>query len=134
MKGARHVRRFLSLQGKSLAPLILGPNYNDDNYYNNNVLKKKMQKREIQSYHQNIQNLSDVSDISAMAATLKLNDTFAISQIWKCAFIHNVDVDPRLKKNPHQNDRTWFDCDIKNMTTVAEVSVMGYSMRKLDFR
>ena len=62
-----------------------------------------------------------------------LNQTFAISQSWRCSSAQDALLDSRNDSSLSQNHVRWDMCPLhKNDTTDA--SVMGYSMRTLDFR
>lgn len=121
-KGSRYTRKFVPLQGKSLAPIVLGHNYryksphNPDNDYRG--LGATVQ--------------TAPSDPSKMPV---LNQTFAISQVWKCVPIPQLHFDPRTLTDPgRRRDRVWVDCDALTPNKNDEISAMGYSMRTREWR
>lgn len=103
-------RKFIPLQGKSLAPLILGNKFtfragktNSKIIYNGNLMPT-------------------------------LNHTFALSQTWRCAETIKALKDPRQKSNTPKDLRQWDACNIDTVNIWNQTSVMGYSMRTLAFR
>ena len=102
-------RKFIPLQGKSLAPIVLGSQY---------------------KYRAGKTNSKIIFNGDAMPT---LNQTFAISQSWRCSSNANALLDSRIDDSLSQNQVRWDVCALhKNDTT--ETSVMGYSMRTLEFR
>lgn len=64
-----------------------------------------------------------------------LNQSYAISQMWQCALNETATNDPR-DQNPLKFKKflpLWTPCDLIPRNR-SEVSVMGYSMRTVDFR
>ena len=109
MEGKESYRKYIPLQGKSLAPLILGRNYKfRQGRTGNKVI-----------YHGD--------------KMPTLNHTFALSQTWRCALKVNAGLDSRKGKANGQNV-VWDACNVDTIDVSKEVSVMGYSMRTLDFR
>jgi hypothetical protein len=106
--GKQNYRTYVPLSGKSLAPLILGRNYK---YRTGRTSNKVI-------YHGD--NMPT------------LNRTFAISQTWRCATKSNAVIDPRITGNVGRF--LWDACDATKLDHETEISVMGYSMRTLDFR
>lgn len=114
-----------TLQGKSLANLVLGNDWNI-NIKNN---KKKYV----------VTNNSTIDEFSS----IKLNMDYAISQNWRCARkelimqaktkqLASISSDKVQIKTP-RNGQMWFDCD-KTKNPSNEISVMGYSMRSSKYR
>ena len=100
-------RKFIPLQGKSLAPIILGDKFR----YRTGRTNSKI------VYH---------GDLMP-----SLNHTFALSQTWRCAPKEIALSDSRIfPKNVLQ----WDMCDVLKAEDGSEVSVMGYSMRTSDYR
>ena len=102
--------KFTRLQGKSLAPIILGNKFrvragptNNKVIYNGDLMPS-------------------------------LNHTFALSQAWRCAKKHLAYKDPRSTPGVPQNMVQWDSCSVNTVDVGSEVSLMGYSMRTLDFR
>ena len=101
-------RKFIPLQGKSLAPIVLGSQYR----------------------HRSGKMTHVTYDGDLMPS---LNHTFAITQSWRCSSKENTPIDSRHDASIPQDHVRWDVCNIhKNDST--ETSVMGYSMRTLDFR
>jgi hypothetical protein len=63
-----------------------------------------------------------------------LNHTFALSQTWRCAPKDKATRDQRVDKGAAEDLRQWDACNIDKIDYWTETSVMGYSMRTLDFR
>ena len=101
-------RKFIPLQGKSLAPLVLGRDFK----YRNSKTHSKVIFR------------GDLMPV--------LNHTFALSQAWRCAKNEDVLIDSRINRTVSQNTVRWDGCNIDARSN--ETSLMGYSMRTLDFR
>ena len=101
-------RKFIPLQGKSLAPIVLGSHYR----------------------HRSGKMTKVAYDGDRMPS---LNHTFAISQSWRCSRKDNTPIDSRLDASISQNIVRWDVCSI-NKNDSTETSVMGYSMRTSDFR
>jgi hypothetical protein len=125
------------LQGRSLAALILGPNYDGLTRIVNH--KPLSVARTLQVQKENISADSNINyHIGSNIHHPVISDDswrhFAISQQWRCAFHSRLHLDPRRDTMVDPKERIWFDCDINNSTTTAELSVMGYSMRTEDFR
>ena len=109
-------RKFIPLQGKSLAPLVLGRDF------------RFRAKRSTSMVHYRGEGMPI------------LNRTFAISQTWRCAQLHEHMLDPR-KIGTRQGDvppdfRPWDCCNIDNkeQEISLQISVMGYAMRTFDYR
>ena len=62
-----------------------------------------------------------------------LNQTFAISQSWRCSSAPDALLDSRIDGSIDQHHVRWDACNTEGDDTM-ETSVMGYSMRTLDFR
>lgn len=103
-----YYKKFIPLQGKSLAPIILGRGFR----FRHGKTNSKIIYR---------------GDLMP-----SLNQSYAVSQMWQCALGDNADLDPR-ELNARPNIAQWIPCDV-NPRNKREVSVMGYSMRTLDFR
>lgn len=101
-------RKFVPLQGKSLAPLILGREF---------------------KYRTGKTNSKTIFRGDSMPV---LNQTFALSQVWRCARNEDTMVDSRIDSTVSQHEVRWDSCDIEERK--GETSLMGYSMRTLDFR
>ena len=102
--------KFIRLQGKSLAPVVLGNKFrfragptNSKVVYNGDLMPS-------------------------------LNHTFAISQTWRCSQKSRALQDPRTTPGTPENMVQWDACNIDVTNIDNEVSLMGYSMRTLDFR
>ena len=106
--GKEAYRKYVPLQGKSLAPLILGVNYRYRTRTSNKV----------------------IYDGDKMPS---FSHTFALSQTWRCANKRDSTYDPRVR-NGGGRQVVWDSCDMDSKSSDNEVSVMGYSMRTLDFR
>lgn len=106
-----HSRKFVQLQGKSLAPIILGRGFR----YRHGKTNSKI------IYHGD--------------QMPSLNQSYAISQMWQCASNETAAHDPRDQnpKNAKKFLPMWAPCDLIARNS-EEVSVMGYSMRTVDFR
>lgn len=125
----KYIRRYRPLEGRSLAPMLLGKNYFGLSTNGSLYLPSKL-------YQSN----TTSSEINTLAVTCTdinkcgyLTKSFAISQMWKCAKKQYLHLDPR--KTPlSPGIRMWADCDMNNQDTKAELSLMGYSMRTIDFR
>jgi hypothetical protein len=102
-------RPFTPLQGKSLAPIVLGSQY---------------------KYRTAKANSKVIYDGDLMPS---LNRTFAISQSWRCSSSPEALLDSRVDPSISQNHVRWDACSTEGDDT-KETSVMGYSMRTLDFR
>ena len=102
-------RPFVTLQGKSLAPIVLGSQY---------------------KYRIGKTNSKVMFNGDAMPT---LNQTFAISQSWRCSSNSNALIDSRFDSSVEQNHVRWDACNTEG-DDAKEISVMGYSMRTLDFR
>eukprot|EP00596_Hydrurales_sp_CCMP1899_P000485 CAMPEP_0119043528 /NCGR_PEP_ID=MMETSP1177-20130426/23099_1 /TAXON_ID=2985 /ORGANISM="Ochromonas sp, Strain CCMP1899" /LENGTH=555 /DNA_ID=CAMNT_0007011825 /DNA_START=312 /DNA_END=1979 /DNA_ORIENTATION=+ len=109
-KGGGWSRKFIPLQGKSLAPLILG---------------KEFRYRPIKANSKIIYN----GDLMPT-----LNHTFALSQTWRCAPKDKALRDQRVDLGAAEGLRQWDACSVDKIDHWTETSVMGYSMRTLDFR
>ena len=116
-KDVKQHRKFIPLQGKSLAPLVLGRDF------------RFRAKRSTSLVHYR----GDAMPV--------LNRTFAISQTWRCAQLHEHKHDPRSKSGTLGNDvphdfRPWDCCNVddKVKEIALQVSVMGYAMRTPDYR
>jgi hypothetical protein len=164
------------LQGKSLAPVILGYSEAEkDNMRKRETMKLQRLgnfKRQLTASTDNSTSLALVSDLREKEgereswksnATLlgrqllsmselnqavppmdTLSSVFAISQSWRCA--PKVEVQAAAKHSQvvvsKANGQTnsmrlsvaWRDCDRMKPHSDDEVSVMGYSMRTLDYR
>jgi iduronate 2-sulfatase len=96
---ARHTRKFVPLHGKSLAPLVLGPNYDPDERPASSFSKSCLD---------NINNCEN-----------NLNG-FALSQSWRCSDFDKVDIDPRRVKTTLRYSDIWKDCSIKNKTATGK--------------
>ena len=101
-------RKFIPLQGKSLAPLVLGKDF----------------KYRSSKTHNKVIFRGDLMPV--------MNQTFALSQAWRCANKANDKKDSRHDSTISQDTVWWDGCgvDVRN----DETSLMGYSMRTLDFR
>ena len=102
-------RPFTPLQGKSLAPIVLGSQY---------------------KYRTAKANSKVTYDGDLMPS---LNRTFAISQSWRCSSSPEALLDSRVDPSISQNHVRWDACNSEGDDS-TETSVMGYSMRTLDFR
>jgi hypothetical protein len=111
------------LQGKSLANLVLGKDWN---------IKKKKKKSVVTSN-------SSIDEFKS----IKLDVDYAISQNWRCAQkekviqakksqLSSLNSDKVQIKTP-RNGQMWYDCD-KTKNPPNEISVMGYSMRSSKYR
>lgn len=109
-KGSGWSKKFIPLQGKSLAPLILG---------------KEFRYRPVKANSKIIYNGDKMPT---------LNHTFALSQTWRCAPKDKALRDQRVDKNAAEDLRQWDACNVDKIDHWTETSVMGYSMRTLDFR
>ena len=63
-----------------------------------------------------------------------LNQSFAMSQTWRCSKTASANLDPRTNSSVRGEFMQWDICDALVTSMTDEVSVMGYSMRTLDFR
>jgi hypothetical protein len=102
-------RAYIPLQGKSLAPVVLGKDFKFRGGRSNHKIHY---------------------DGAAMPV---LGHTFALSQAWRCALTPAALLDSRKDPNIHQRDVRWDSCNTE-YDNERYVSVMGYSMRSLDFR
>jgi hypothetical protein len=69
----------------------------------------------------------------------RLAQDFAISQNWRCALLKDVKKEEEMFKNIDKNNdysrkTIWYDCDKTKKNVSDEMSLMGYSMRTLEFR
>ena len=103
-----YVKKFIQLQGKSLAPIILGKGFR---------------------YRHGKTNSKIVFNGDLMPT---LNQSYAVSQMWQCASKELAASDPRIPGS-RKTTVQWIPCDVVPRE-LDEVSVMGYSMRTLDFR
>lgn len=103
-------RMSIPLQGKSLAPLILGKQF---------------------KYRAGRTNNKIIYNGNSMPT---LNQSFALSQTWRCASNKTANLDPRTDSTINKRIMQWDICDAQIVNMTDEVSVMGYSMRTLDFR
>ncbi len=137
------------LQGKSLAPIVLGP------LWNQTLDEKKALKKSTSS-----SGLGFISNLFAGAnkpssynshpsqanfkvaniSAFKLDIDFALSQKWQCAFKRDVEAEEAKLSQDHENLKLdtsrrsiWRDCD-KTKNGTDEISLMGYSMRSLEYR
>ena len=101
-------RKFVPLQGKSLAPLILGKDF----------------KYRTGKTHSKVIFRGDLMPV--------MNQTFALSQTWRCSRKENARIDSRVDSTVSQDEIRWDVCSID--VNDDETSLMGYSMRSLDFR
>ena len=62
-----------------------------------------------------------------------LSRDFAISQSWRCA---KKDAIVKLAEDPmnHHIRNAWFECNNVEKNIDGEISMMGYSMRTVDYR
>ena len=102
------IRKFIPLQGKSLAPIVLGRDFK----YRNGKTHSKVIFR------------GDLMPV--------MNQTFALSQAWRCAKKQNDRLDSRNDSTISQDTLWWDGCGID--VRDDETSLMGYSMRTLGFR
>lgn len=118
---------FVALQGKSLAPLVLGENYygKSSKTISDNSLSK------VSSLNMSL-NISNACKRDINQCGLFQN-SYAVSQIWKCAHYNKLHLNPK-QSSLGSGERQWFDCDLYNTTRTSELSLMGYSMRTVDFR
>ena len=103
------------LQGKSLAPVVLGSVWTK-----NKVMGRAKSVAK--------------DELSSSIDHVKLSHDFSITQIWRCIrqdqyIAAKQLVATRVKSRP----MIWRDCD-KDKTDPNEISVMGYSMRTNEFR
>ena len=63
-----------------------------------------------------------------------LNHTFALSQAWRCASKLHAHEDPRTDSKLPADMLQWDSCDKDKVDHHTEISVMGYSMRTIDYR
>ena len=108
--GSGFSRVSIPLQGKSLAPLILGRQF---------------------KYRAGRTNSKIIYNGDAMPS---LNQSFALSQTWRCSKSNVADLDPRTNSSVRGQFMQWDICDAQVTSMPDEVSVMGYSMRTLDYR
>lgn len=102
-------RKYVPLQGKSLAPLVLGKDFR----YRGGRTNHKIH-----------------YDGALMPS---LSHRFALSQVWRCATVKNARLDSRIDPAIEQREVRWDSCTLGGNSD-RDVSVMGYSMRTLDFR
>ena len=110
-------RKYVPLQGKSLAPIILG--------------------KQFQSRYKRTNSL--VNYPFGVNKMPYLNQTFAITQTWRCADVEDGYKDPRTDSTVPRTHKPWEVCSVKatrskSFNISSEISLMGYSMRTLDFR
>lgn len=146
------------LQGKSLAPVILGtnstyltsPSHNHEKglppslLYSKRILKQQQRSRrhlsssnQHSSHHHNKKHHSD----SVMPI---LPRKFAVSQMWRCVLKDRIEnkpdaitaVPPQLGTAPAHRDynNPWFECNRDESKNTNQLSVMGYSFRTQDYR
>lgn len=102
-------RAYIPLQGKSLAPVVLGKDFKFRGGRSNHKIHYEG---------------------TAMPV---LGHAFALSQAWRCAETDQASLDSRTDPNIGQRQIRWDSCNVED-NNVRSVSVMGYSMRSLDFR
>jgi hypothetical protein len=126
----KYLRRFQPLEGRSLAPMVLGKNYFGKN-------KSLIHPPPSKLRHQGSLTTAETNKLIESCVDINkcgyLSKSFAISQMWKCAKKDRIHLDARSKPlNPGM--RMWADCDMNNLEIKSELSLMGYSMRTIDFR
>ena len=140
----KRMKRCLPLQGKSLAPVVLGTPVGDvtspSARYNEAISKKRPKKMRLWRVRKskNRQHL-----ISTQMPSLG-NDLFAVSQNWLCAHKEKLQkIQPTVvngTKTPEKRDgvNPFFECvrvdNIRPEKTQEQVSVMGYTFRYADYR
>lgn len=149
------------LQGKSLAPVVLGEKQYaafQSKHGASGGANGKHQRRQL-SQHQNEKyfllkdlpsNYSHHSDVSKLrhmkrrdhighhpnsTVNVKLERNFAISQLIRCANKEQVRLEKELLLNNPNAPRShfWHDCD-RDRNPPEELPLIGYSMRTLEFR
>jgi hypothetical protein len=149
------------LQGKSLAPVVLGinstyltsPSHNHEKglspslLYSKRIMKQQQQhsRRRLSSsanhhhasHHHNKKHHSD----SVMPT---LPRKFAVSQMWRCVHKDRIENKPdsivaspsQLGTAPALRDynNPWFECNRDESKSTNQLSVMGYSFRTSDYR
>jgi hypothetical protein len=63
-----------------------------------------------------------------------LNRDFSVSQTWRCADKQLAFEDSRTNNTLPSDLQQWHACDVDKNNVSTKISVMGYSMRTLDFR
>jgi arylsulfatase A-like enzyme len=111
----RSARKFIPLQGKSLAPVVLGRDFKFRSKRSTHFVTY----RGDQMPH--------------------LNRTFAITQTWRCAPLSDHLKDPRKSGelgNVQRDFKPWDCCNVDDKPDwiAKQVSVMGYAMRTPDYR
>ena len=118
------------LQGKSLAPVVLGENW-----------KQLVRPRRSHGLgNTRATKASVLYNSTATAAMPSLQRDFAISQSWRCAQLNEIGLKYSSNGSIVSYDfrlNNWKDCsrddnDIEYWKT--QLSIMGYSMRTVDFR
>lgn len=128
--------KYIPLQGKSLAPVVLGKELYGK-YFPANV--GSVQFRAVSK------NASNPEQVMPM-----LEHNFAISQAARCAQRDKIPKDSTTaqldmqaaaagakasrRRPPRPNWLIWTDCDMNKKDDPAEVSLMGYSMRTPDYK
>ncbi len=148
------------LQGKSLAPLILGDkNYKEfkkiidviqlprahhhnsrrlaTNQYlniidNSTTMNSYQNHRSLRLFHH--ANPVEVDEANN-TVIYKFDHNFAISQLNRCAYKSKAQEMKKLaNESPHApRQHFWFDCE-RNINPPDQISLLGYSMRTIDFR
>lgn len=124
--------KYIPLQGKSLAPIVLGKELYG-RYFPNQLREVEFRK---------VGNASAEKDMPA------LQHNFAISQVVRCAQKDKIPKDstPQMdmqtaagaggnrRRPPRPNWLIWTDCDMGKKDDPNEVSLMGYSLRTADYK
>lgn len=137
-----------TLQGKSLAPIILGSNWKERLNAKETSTKSKSTSRRLRNAgeedyggsrgEENVLNVSRLLLSSRASLQMPILDqTFAITQNWRCA-IKQLVIDEEASKTAAGNQKytrknIWHDCD-KTVNPPDEISVMGYSLRTTEYR
>ncbi len=112
------------IQGKSLAPVVVGENWQFMQSY------KKAKKGEAMYRSWNSPTLDPFDSKNSLNL---MNQDFAISQSWRCIRKNKLLNEPEspLERNFRNN---WFECNVDTKDHENEVSVMGYALRTSHFR
>ena len=110
----RFKRKYHKLQGKSLAPYILGYNYN----LSTTQIKNNR--------NNNCNDINECNDIN--------KNSYAVTQMFKCAKKEDLWINPRVYTHKPFRKRIFGECDIHNTTNTEEFAVMGYSLRSKLYR
>jgi len=118
-----------ALQGKNLAPAILGERWKQF---------RRRGRAKSSSTAAALDQLSQSPDGPANATMPSLRRNFAISQSWRCISFASLRVMSNSSSvSVRRSPKHWKDCnrdDNDNGKGQEELSVMGYSMRTVDFR